>query len=114
MNFNKKLHKINKMLENGELPRELDFSIQHTEKIDWDKVRYNSFYRSYEFAESKFPAGYDSILGFDKIIEQCIPQHTPLEEIELKQLKQPEIVETEEKNNMEQQYNGFITTNIFR
>ena len=102
MNFNKKLYKINKMLENGELPRELDFSIQHSDKIDWDKVRYNSFYRSYEFAESKFPAGYDSIPGFDKIVEQCIPQLTPLEEMELKQLKQSQKVEPEENNNIEQ------------
>lgn len=81
----KTIDRINKSLSLGIVPKELDFTIQPVDKVDWDKVRYNSFYRSYEFAESKFPPGYDSIPGFDKIIEQCIPKLSPLEEIEMKQ-----------------------------
>lgn len=76
----KEINKINKCLMNNELPKELNFTIQNSEAIDWAKVRYNTFYKTYEFAESKFPPGYDSIPGFDKVIEDCIPTLSPLEE----------------------------------
>ena len=79
------IDKINQAFKLGFIPPELNYGVHPVEHIDWDKVRYNSFYRSYEFAESKFPAGYDSIKGFDKIIEACIPKVSPLEEMEMKQ-----------------------------
>ena len=36
--------------------------------FDYEKIKYNPFYRSYEFQEKKIPNGYDNISGFNKII----------------------------------------------
>ena len=80
--------KLNKMILKGECPAELDFNPennQHT-TIDYEMVKYNAFYKSYDYAQSKFPDGFETIPGFDKVIESCIPQTTPLEELEYKQL----------------------------
>ena len=85
------IDKINKTFLAGCIPPEFNYGVHPVEEIDWDKVRYNSFYRSYEFAESKFPKGYDSIRGFDKVIEACIPKVSPLEEMEIKQTPLKEI-----------------------
>lgn len=80
--MNSIIKNLNKQLLDGEIPKELNFGLQNVNgNIDWDKVRYNSFYRSYEFAQSKFPPGHESIPGFDKVIESCIPKKTPYEEI---------------------------------
>ncbi len=76
------IKEINDSLNKGILPKCLDFSIIDTNEIDLDMLKYNSFYRSYEFAESKFPAGHECIPGFDKVIESCIPKLTPLEELD--------------------------------
>ncbi len=77
------IKEINDSFDKGILPKCLDFSIVNTDEIDIDMLKYNAFYRSYEFAESKFPPGFDSIPGFDKIIESCIPTLTPLEELDI-------------------------------
>jgi hypothetical protein len=37
--------------------------------MDIAQIKFNAIYRSYEFVESKFPKGYESIPGFDKIIQ---------------------------------------------
>jgi hypothetical protein len=75
------LKEINKLLSQGILPDCLNFQLHQNDQIDWEKVRYNSFYKSFEFAESKFPPGHENIPGFDKVIESCIPTQTPLEEM---------------------------------
>lgn len=85
--MNEIIKSFNKQLSVGQIPNQLNYNPQPACDIDWDKVKYNSFYKSYEFAESKFPAGYESIPGFEKIIEKCIPKISPLEEIEMKQNK---------------------------
>lgn len=59
---------------------ELDFDV-----IDWDKLQYNYLYHSYQFYENKFPKGYESIAGFDKIIENIANismNNSPLLELE--------------------------------
>jgi hypothetical protein len=82
------LDKLNKMILKGECPLELDFNQNHNQHatIDYEMVKYNAFYKSYGYAQSKFPDGFDVIPGFDKIIESCIPTITPLEEIDMKNL----------------------------
>ena len=73
-----------KSLENGICPAELNFNINHTEVIDWDKVAYNTFYHTSHFYENKFPKGYDSIPAFDKIIDMIVEKNkdnSPLKEI---------------------------------
>ena len=78
------LTQLNKQLTRGKLPVELDYNIEPT--IDMERLLYNAFYRSYEFHESKFPAGYDNIPGFDLLIQNIADNaKTPLEEIETRQ-----------------------------
>ena len=79
----KQINKLNKQLEKGILPAGLNFAPKlEPVVIDLEKLKFNSFYRSYEYAESKFPAGHQSIPNMDKVIEMCIPKLTPLEELE--------------------------------
>jgi len=70
-------------LKQGILPPELNFSANQNNEIDWQKVQYNAFYKSPEFFESKFPVGFNTLPGFDKIIESMVVNSTksPLEEI---------------------------------
>jgi hypothetical protein len=81
------LRELNAMLANGILPDVLNFTKSSSEQtIDLEKVRYNAFYRSYEFIEKKFPPGYESIPGFDKVIASMAEKIekeniTPLSEI---------------------------------
>ena len=81
------VRKLNEQLEKGILPIELNFSVeQQNNIIDFEKLKYNAFYRSYEFYENKFPKGYENIPGFNKIIENIALQaeeenKTPLQEI---------------------------------
>jgi hypothetical protein len=74
--------KVIELLNKGILPPELNFCDKPIEPIDWAKVKYNTFYKSPEFYESKFPEGFKSIPGFDKIIDEIVVNgKTPLEEI---------------------------------
>ena len=82
------LQELNNLLSRGILPDELDFTSKPRPELDINKIKYNAFYRSYEYAETKFPPGYESIPGFDKVIEsvrQELEKITPLEEIEIRQ-----------------------------
>jgi hypothetical protein len=50
--------------------------------IDLNKLKFNAFYKSYEYHTSKFPDGHTSIPGFDKIIDSIAENSkTPLEEM---------------------------------
>jgi hypothetical protein len=78
------LRELNKALIHGKLPVELDYNIEPT--VDMERLLYNAFYRTYEFHESKFPAGYDNIPGFDKLIQSLADNaKAPLEEMEARQ-----------------------------
>jgi hypothetical protein len=83
---------LNKSLNACVLPDCLNFSIKPS---DIEKLKYNAFYRSYDFYESKFPKGYECIPGFDKVIQLCKDkaneeEKTPLKEIE-ERIKEKEI-----------------------
>ena len=55
-----------KSLENRICPNELKFSNNREEGvIDWEKVRYNTFYKSNEYFESKFPNKLHKLPAFD-------------------------------------------------
>ena len=71
-----------KELNQGILPDSLNFGIKSTDMVDWEKVKYNSLYKDYSYYEKKFPDGYDSIPGFDKVIQQLADNaSSPLQEI---------------------------------
>ena len=77
-----------KSLENGICPAELDFTTNKEDVIDWDKVRYNTFFKSNEYFENKFPPELQNLPAFDKIIDLIVDKNkdnSPLKEITEKQ-----------------------------
>lgn len=100
------IEELNKHFNNGILPDELNFSIKREYFLDLNKIKYNAFYRSYEFYENKFPKGYESIPGFDKIIDSIVckakeTKKTPLDELEELEKELEEIEKEKEINNIE-------------
>jgi hypothetical protein len=83
------INSINKQLEKGELPIEFYDLIYPKEKkeeitIDWEKVKYNSFYRSFDYYNARFSCDYSHITGFDKVIQSIADKNkekSPLDEI---------------------------------
>jgi hypothetical protein len=79
---------INNSFINGFIPNCLFYnaSSEYNMSIDMNKIQYNNYYQSYEFFESKFPKGYDNIIGFSDIIEDMatnakLKNLNPLDEI---------------------------------
>ena len=79
---------INNSFVNGFIPNCLFYntSAEYNMSIDISKIRYNNYYQSYEFFESKFPKGYDNIIGFSDVIENMatnakLKNINPLDEI---------------------------------
>ena len=61
-------------------------SSEYNMSIDMNKIQYNNYYQSYEFFQSKFPKGYDNIIGFSDVIENMaanakLKNLNPLDEI---------------------------------
>jgi len=78
------IKELNKQLSNGVLPDVLNYGIEQ-KPLNICELKYNAFYRSYEFVESKFPKGYDSIPAFDCIIQSIADK---LEKEEITPLKE--------------------------
>ena len=78
------IRELNKQLSLGQLPDVLNYSIEQ-KPLDICELKYNAFYRSYGFVESKFPNGYESIPGFDCIIQSIADK---LEKEEITPLKE--------------------------
>ena len=81
----KQLSKVNLDLKNGELPDLLNYSLANQKQpIDWSKVQYNAFYRSYDYAESKFDKRLINLIGDKPIIDlvEKLQMTSPLEEYE--------------------------------
>jgi len=79
---------INNSFINGFIPNCLFYnaSSEYNMSIDMNKIQYNNYYQSYEFFESKFPKGYDNIIGFSDVIENMatnakLKNLNPLDEI---------------------------------
>jgi hypothetical protein len=81
------IKRINNLLKNGVIPVELDFvSMSANDPIDWEKVAYNTFYKTPEFFINKFPPGFESLPGWEKIVDKMISNaKSPLEEMEARQ-----------------------------
>jgi hypothetical protein len=63
---------INEKLSKGELPEEFNFTEQKTYNFDWDKIKYNTFYKNYDYIACKFPEPLKNLIGFDKVIENIV------------------------------------------
>ena len=79
---------INNSFINGFIPNCLFYnaSSEYNMSIDMNKIQYNNYYQSYEFFESKFPKGYNNIIGFSDVIENMaanakLKNLNPLDEI---------------------------------
>ena len=79
---------INNSFINGFIPNCLFYnaSPEYNISIDMNKIQYNNYYQSYEFFESKFPKGYENIIGFSDVIENMatnakLKNINPLDEI---------------------------------
>jgi hypothetical protein len=78
------INQLIKSLERGICPDELNFGLRQNDEIDWQKVRYNTFFKSHEFFENKFPE-FNNFPAFDKIIDQIVEKNkdnSPLKEME--------------------------------
>ena len=78
------------LLNQGILPDSLNFNLTTTNEVDIERLQYNVFYRQYEFWQSKFPDGHQSIPGFEKVIDHIAKNSkSPLDEILEKQSIEP-------------------------
>jgi hypothetical protein len=79
---------ISKLLDKQIVPSCLHFQLEETDNINWDKVSYNDYYKSFDFFASKFPNGWQSIPGFDKVIEEmAINAPSPLDEMKERRIE---------------------------
>jgi hypothetical protein len=94
------IRRINRLLKVGVLPIELDFvNISPNDQIDWEKVAYNTFYKTQEYFVNKFPPGLESLPGWEKMVDKMISNaKSPLEEIEERQNQQNEKLKIEIEN----------------
>ena len=89
-----------KELDNGILPKELDFSKDDTtEEEYWAQIQYNTFYKNPYYYINKFPnpTAFMNLPGAEDIINEMVENaKTPLEEILERQVhitQKPEIKE---------------------
>ena len=79
------LNEINKSLARGQLPDCLNFFKKNNEtEIDWQKVAYNTFYKSKEFVLQRFPDsdGFLKMPGGEQILEEMAANmRSPLDEM---------------------------------
>ncbi len=72
---------INASVAKGELPKGLDFTGKEPDVVDFAKLQYNAFYRTYEYHESKIPNGMRWLPGIDEMIKFQMKNSTsPLEQ----------------------------------
>ena len=89
------LRDINNDLLNGICPESLFFGKKEAvDPIDWEKIKYNTFYKSPDFFLGKFHKGIDKILPpefFERMAEKAM---SPAEEMDLRrgELKEQEKV----------------------
>ena len=71
---------------NDIIPDCFNYTLTKESNIDYCKLQYNDYYKSFEFVASKFPKGWESFPNFDLVINDIANniKLTPLEEINLK------------------------------
>jgi hypothetical protein len=78
------LRKINEQFESGLLPDDFNFFGQPKNDIDISKIKYNAFYKDYEFHLNRLPKALHKMPGIEKIVEHNMNQSlntSPLDEI---------------------------------
>jgi hypothetical protein len=77
------LKKINEQLQKGVLPDDFKFfETPNQDNLDWNKVKYNAFYKEYDYHFDKLPKALHNIPGIESIVEMNMNlARSPLEEI---------------------------------
>lgn len=107
------LKNINSKFEKGELPTEFNYlNMEDMLKIDIEKLKYNAFYRSYEFYEKRFEKELKYIPNFDKVIEKIVEEKEELDMTPLKEYEDRfETKEYKELEKLDELMNMNITIN---
>lgn len=67
------MDRLNKTLQNGEIPNELNFtSSKDAYVLDWDKIKYNTFYKTPEYFDKRFNPCLKNLPGYDKILNLIV------------------------------------------
>ena len=99
---------ILRKLEKGELPEELDFRPKPQQEIDWDKVKYNTFYKTDEYILQRYPnsMAFQNLPGSDKILDVVKSKiTTPLDEMEERGKILINVIEEQDEEDEEEQTN---------
>jgi hypothetical protein len=78
------INDILKQLDLGILPYELNYSERIKDEIDWEKVKYNTFYKEPQYFLNRFPnqKAFMNLPGFNEVLKDMVDNVTsPLEEI---------------------------------
>ena len=77
--------KLNKLLMQGILPTELNFGKQPNNELDISKIKYNAFYKQYDYHLSTIPIALHKLPGIDQLVQEKMDHAvSPLEAIELR------------------------------
>jgi len=88
--------KLNKLLMQGILPDDLNFGKQPDE-LDINKIKYNAFYRQYDFHLSNIPKALHNVPGIEQLVQENMKNAvSPLEAIERRRLV--ELTDDDEEN----------------
>jgi hypothetical protein len=100
-------NKLNTLLMQGILPDELNFG-KPAEALDLDKIRYNSFYKQFDYHLNKLPKAIHKIVGIDSLVQEEMKNAlTPLEAIDLRINRLEENIDTECINEKEERSEDF-------
>lgn len=81
------IRQLNNDLSQGILPDSLFFGKKEVQPIDWEKVKYNTFYKNPDYFKGKFHKGIDKFLPpefFQKLADNAL---SPAEEMDLRKAK---------------------------
>jgi hypothetical protein len=92
--MDKSIKQLNRQFENGELPLGFDYSkpIQ-CGFVDIEKLKYNAFYKTFNYYESKFPKDFIGIFGLEPMIKEIVEYKQDIDlidELEIKKNTNPE------------------------
>ena len=97
------IKEINEALNNDKIPSCLDFSLENqmlqNANFSWEKVAYQTFYKSYDYCKGKFDEKLLNLIGEDEVVElQDIMEKTsPLEQYNEIKDKEKELKDKEKE-----------------
>ena len=87
------LKELNEQLSKGILPDSLYFGKREEQPIDWEKIKFNTFYKDPDYFLGKFHKGIERILPpefFERMAEKAM---SPAEEMDLRKKQSEQLNE---------------------